>query len=75
MLLVAQPAGWDALLPALVSFATWDVALASRAAHADDWFAIVDAVSQLDAARLDDYLAVLAGDGSLEPVAGTEGIR
>jgi hypothetical protein len=73
--LLARTSGWGALLPALVPFATWDTALAARAAHADDWFALVDAVSHLDAARLDDYLAVLAGDGSLEPVAGTGGLQ
>jgi hypothetical protein len=74
-MLLTRTSGWGALLPALVPLATWDVALGTRAADADDWFALVDAAAQLDAPRLDDYLAVLAGDGSLTPMAEAEGHR
>jgi hypothetical protein len=73
--LLAHAGFRSALLPALVPFATRDVVVGTRATDADDWFALLDAVARLDPARLDDYLAVLSGDGSLTPATGLEGPR
>jgi hypothetical protein len=56
------------LVPAVLSFATWDVAMGSPMTDGDDWLGLARGAQALPRDRIADYVSALTADGALVPV-------
>ena len=53
------------LARAVLSLATWDLAMTAQVAGADDWLPVVRAAQAVSSGRLEDYVSALAAGGPL----------
>jgi hypothetical protein len=58
------------LVPAVLSFAAWDVVASAPMIDEDDWLAVIRAAQALPHDRIADYVSALTADGPLVPVRG-----
>ena len=56
------------LVPAVLSFATWDIAMESPMTDGDDWLGLVRGAQSLPRDRIADYVSALTAEGTLVPV-------